>query len=93
MLTGIPAAIDLADILVRFVGYLEETACEEYTHFLKAIDSGRIPNVPAPDIAKNYWNLAPDARLRDVVLVVRADEALHRDVNHNFSHKIREGIH
>ena len=74
------------------MGYLEETACHEYTLFLNAIDSGRIPNVPAPEIAKKYWNLAPNATLRDVVLVVRADECMHRDVNHTFSKKIREGL-
>jgi ubiquinol oxidase len=60
------------------VGYLEEQACIEYTHFLKAIDSGKIKNEEAPEIAKKYWNLAPDAKLRDVVLAVRADEAFHR---------------
>jgi ubiquinol oxidase len=29
--------------------------------------------------------MAADATLRDVVLVVRADEAHHRDVNHSFA--------
>jgi len=77
----------------RFVGYLEEVACHEYTEFLKAIDNGHIPNVEAPEIAKKYWNLAPDARLRDVVLVVRGDEAMHRDVNHELSMKSRVGLH
>jgi len=77
----------------RFVGYLEETAVEEYTHFLHAIDAGKIINVDAPDIAKVYWNLPPDAKLRDVVLAVRADEAMHRDVNHTFSHKSHMGQH
>jgi len=77
----------------RFVGYLEETAVQEYTHFLEAIDTGRIPNVDAPEIAKSYWNLPPDAKLRDVVLVIRGDEAMHRDVNHSFSLKSREGMH
>lgn len=81
------------EVTERFVGYLEETACHEYTEFLKAIDQGRIPNIPAPDIAKKYWNLPPDATLRDVVLVVRADEAMHREANHAFSHKSREGLH
>jgi ubiquinol oxidase len=41
--------------------------------------------VPAPDIAIKYWKLPADATLRDVILVVRADEAHHRDVNHMFS--------
>jgi len=77
----------------KFVGYLEETAVHEYSEFLNAIDTGRIPNLPAPDIAKKYWHLPPDATLRDVVLVVRADETMHREVNHAFSHKAREGLH
>jgi ubiquinol oxidase len=56
--------------------------------FLKAIDKGDIENVPAPEIAKKYWNLHPEARIRDVVLVVRADEAMHRNVNHIFSNEV-----
>ena len=32
--------------------------------------------------------LAPDATLRDVVLIVRADEAHHRDINHGYSSKL-----
>ena len=39
-------------------------------------------NVPAQEIAKDYLRLPETARLRDVVLVIRADEAHHRDVNH-----------
>ncbi|KAG0473269.1 hypothetical protein HPP92_014651 [Vanilla planifolia] len=66
----------------RVVGYLEEEAIHSYTEFLKEIDNGNIDNVPAPAIAIDYWRLLPDARLRDVVMVVRADEAHHRDVNH-----------
>jgi ubiquinol oxidase len=66
----------------RVVGYFEEEAVISYTAYLKDIDEGRSPNVPAPAIAKHYWKLADNATLRDVVLVVRADEAHHRDVNH-----------
>lgn len=69
----------------RFVGYLEEEAVRSYTEYLKEIDAGRHKNVPAPEIAIKYWNLKKNATLRDVVLVVRDDEALHRDVNHKFS--------
>ena len=69
----------------RLVGYFEEEAVISYTLYLKEIDEGRSPNVPAPAIAKHYWKLGPDATLRDVVLVVRADEAHHRDVNHGFA--------
>jgi ubiquinol oxidase len=72
----------------RIVGYFEEEAVISYTLYLREIDEGRSPNVPAPAIARHYWKLADDATLRDVVLVVRADEAHHRDVNHGFANEL-----
>jgi ubiquinol oxidase len=69
----------------RLVGYFEEQAVISYTLYLAELDQGRVEDVPAPPIAIDYWHLAPDARLRDVVLAVRADEASHRDVNHRFA--------
>ncbi|CAM3272271.1 hypothetical protein SPAN111604_14210 [Sphingomonas antarctica] len=75
----------------RVVGYFEEEAVISYTLYLNEIDEGRSPNVPAPAIAKHYWKMADDATLRDVVLVVRADEAHHRDVNHGFATKLSGG--
>ncbi|CAM8920573.1 unnamed protein product [Rhodiola kirilowii] len=66
----------------RVVGYLEEEAVHSYTEFLKDIESGAIENVPAPAIAIDYWRLPKDATLKDVIIVIRADEAHHRDVNH-----------
>lgn len=72
----------------RVVGYFEEEAVISYTHYLAELDAGRSPNVPAPAIARQYWKLPDDATLRDVVLVVRADEAHHRDVNHGFANEL-----
>lgn len=72
----------------RVVGYFEEEAVISYTRYLAEIDEGRSPNVPAPEIAKRYWGLPEHATLRDVVLVVRADEAHHRDVNHGFADEL-----
>lgn len=72
----------------RVVGYFEEEAVLSYTLFLKEIDEGRMANVAAPEIAKRYWKLPDNATLRDVVLVVRADEAHHRDVNHGFADEL-----
>jgi ubiquinol oxidase len=72
----------------RVVGYFEEEAVLSYTLYLKEIDEGRSRNVQAPEVAKRYWNLPEDSTLRDVVLVVRADEAHHRDVNHNFANEL-----
>ncbi|XP_075520754.1 ubiquinol oxidase, mitochondrial-like isoform X2 [Primulina tabacum] len=66
----------------RVVGYLEEEAIHSYTEYLKDIESGAIKNVPAPAIAIDYWRLPKDATLKDVITVIRADEAHHRDVNH-----------
>lgn len=72
----------------RFVGYLEEEAVISYQHYLDEIDAGRIENVPAPQIAIDYWNLPVTARLREVVIAVKADEEEHRDVNHDLADKI-----
>jgi len=69
----------------RVVGYFEEEAVLSYSLYLKEIDAGRSPNVPAPAIARHYWKLPAEATLRDVVIVVRADEAHHRDINHGLS--------
>ena len=68
----------------RIVGYFEEQAVVSYTEYLEEVEQGRVENVKAPEIAINYWNLSTDARLIDVIKVVREDEAGHRDVNHNF---------
>lgn len=73
----------------RLVGYFEEQAVVSYTQYLAEIDAGRVANVPAPRIALDYWRLPANARLRDVVLAVRADEAGHRDANHGFANVLR----
>jgi len=69
----------------RIVGYFEEEAVISYTEYLKEIDEGKIENIKAPEIAINYWNLPLNSKLRDVVKVIRDDEAGHRDVNHSFA--------
>ena len=69
----------------RVVGYFEEEAVISYAMYLKEIDEGRSANVPAPPIAMAYWKLPAGATLRDVIVVVQADEAHHRDVNHGFA--------
>ena len=75
----------------QIVGYFEEEAVVSYTQYLEEIDAGNHENVPAPQIAIDYWNLPPDARLRDVVLSIRDDEAGHRNVNHEFANSIKNG--
>lgn len=74
----------------RIVGYLEEEAVVSYTQYLDEIDAGKIENIPVPEIAIKYWGLPKDARLRELVLVVRADEAEHRDINHAFANQLTQ---
>lgn len=76
----------------RVVGYFEEEAVVSYTSYLAEIDAGRHENVPAPKLAIDYWNLPADARLRDVVIAVREDEAGHRDRNHGFANQLKKGV-
>lgn len=72
----------------RIIGYFEEEAVRSYTEFLFEIDSGKIENVAAPQIAIDYWKLPETATLRDVVVVVRDDEAGHRDRNHEMADEL-----
>ena len=69
----------------RIVGYFEEEAVFSYTEYLNELEAGTIPDQPAPEIAINYWNLPLHSTLKDVVRVIRDDEAGHRDVNHQFA--------
>ena len=69
----------------RFVGFLEEEAVTTYTHIIADLDAGKLPEWqarPASALAKAYWRLPETAMMRDVLLAIRADEAIHRDVNH-----------
>jgi len=72
----------------RFVGYLEEEAVITYTRCIEEIEGGRLPewaNKAAPEIAKDYWRLGPNASLLDVIYAVRSDETTHRFVNHSLA--------
>lgn len=71
------------------VGYLEEEAVISYTQYLEKVDAGLIENVAAPQIAIDYWQLGADARLREVIIAVRGDEAGHRDKNHEFADALK----
>ena len=69
----------------RIVGYFEEEAVRSYTEYLHELETGKIEDEPAPEVAVNYWNLSLNSTLKDVVRVIRDDEAGHRDVNHQFA--------
>jgi ubiquinol oxidase len=72
----------------RIVGYFEEQAIVSYSEYLDEVENGNIENIPAPQIAIDYWNLSKFSRLKDVIVAVRNDEMGHRDVNHDFVKQI-----
>ncbi len=74
----------------RIVGYFEEEAVISYTDYLNELESGKIKDQPAPQIAINYWNLPLHSTLKDVIKVIRDDEAGHRDINHKFANILDE---
>lgn len=65
----------------KMVHYFEEEAVSSYTNYLALIEDGQIEDVPAPQIAIEYYNLPPGSKLSDMVKCVRADEQHHADVN------------
>ena len=69
----------------RVVGFFVDDAVIPSPLYLMEIAGGHVAMGAAPEIAKRYWNLPDEATLRDVVLIVRADEAHHRDTNHCFA--------
>lgn len=72
----------------RFVGHLEEEAVLTYTRCIQEMEAGHLPewaNVPAPEIAKDYWRLPDNAKLLDVMYAVRSDESTHRFINHSLA--------
>ena len=74
----------------RVVGYFEEEAIVSYTEYLDHVDRGIHPNVPAPQIAIDYWKLPSDTKLRDLIIIIREDERHHRDVNHGFADELSD---
>lgn len=75
----------------RIAGYFAEDAVSGYGQYLEEIRGGRQENPPAPPLAIAYWNLAPDARLADVIRAMQEDEAIHRDINHSFADALESG--
>jgi ubiquinol oxidase len=74
----------------RVVAYLEEEAVVSYTQYADMVESGDVENIDAPQIAIDNWNLSDDAKLLDVIRVIRADEMMHREVNHLIADKLSD---
>lgn len=75
----------------RLSGYLSEAAVRGYSLILERIARGEQEDVTAPASAIAYWNLDPLARLSAVIVAMREDEAIHRDINHAFADALAAG--
>jgi len=76
--------------LNRFVGYLEELACETYGTVLEHISNPEKQlhvwnEMKAPPVAIQYYDLEEGATWPDTLKRIYADETMHRDVNHTFA--------
>ncbi len=69
----------------RMVHYFEEEAVKSYTDYLAMVENGEVKNVPAPQLAIDYYKLPKKALLSDMIKKVRADEQKHSDVNWKYS--------
>ena len=69
----------------RMIAYFEEEAVRSYTEYMKLISDGEIPNVKAPQLAIDYYDMPQDAKLWDMVYWVRNDELNHSKVNHRMA--------
>ena len=69
----------------RMIGYFEEEAVRSYTDYLAMVENGEVENVPAPQLAIDYYKMKKDAKLSDLIRKVRADEEHHSKVNHRYA--------
>ena len=67
------------------IGYFEDEAVISYTSYLQLVESGEIENVPAPQLAIDYYKMKKNAKLSDLIKKVRADEVHHSKVNHRYA--------
>jgi len=90
-LSGAPSRPFPLQAMHRFVGYLEQTACQTYHNIISHIETPGTrlhtawAELPAPEMAKGYWHLDDDAKWVDALKCMYADESNHRDVNHTFA--------
>lgn len=74
-------------IAYRTVAYTEERLAGIYADWLLALMCGAATNMPAPQIAIQYWSLGEDATYIEVANMLLADTAKNRDRNHHIADK------
>lgn len=71
----------------RLVAYTEERLAGIYADWLLHLLGGALENMPAPVVAIKYWELPEEATLIELLNVLIADTAKHRDRNHRIADK------
>ena len=69
----------------RMIAYFEQEAVKSYTDYLKLVESGEVENIPAPQLAIDYYKMKKNAKLSDLIKKIRADEEHHSKVNMEYS--------
>jgi len=72
----------------RMIGYLREESIKVYSNCIKDLDEGKLvkwKDMKSPGPAAEYWALGENAKFRDVLACIRADEVMHREINHHFA--------
>ena len=69
----------------KMIAYFEEEAVRSYTDYLAMVENGEVENVPAPQLAIDYYKMKKNAKLSDLIKKVRADEQHHSEVNHRYA--------
>jgi len=71
----------------RMIAYFGDYAVKSFLLFFLQIEINPSLNVPAPQLAIDYYNLPKNARLQDMIKCVRQDELGHSLVNHKYADK------
>jgi ubiquinol oxidase len=71
----------------RMIAYFEQEAVKSYTEYLRLVESGEVENIPAPQLAIDYYKMKKSAKLSDLIKKVRADEEHHSKINMEYSNK------
>jgi ubiquinol oxidase len=72
----------------RMIGYFEDEAVKSYTEYPEIVESGKVEDIPAPQLAIQYYKLGSNSKLSDLIRCVRADEQHHSETNHNYADKL-----
>ena len=71
--------------------YLAEQSVRGYSDYLRRLDDGSEEILAAPPLAVAYWDLAAGAMVNEMIVAIREDEAIHRDIHHAFADALVAG--